>query len=209
MNERDKALRKSRRSKSKEHWEIYKTLRNRCNNMLKYSKRQYHHNLLEDSAENPKEFWKCIKNIFPTKIKRRVSENVYDPSKPSNQQSSAQSFSDYFSNIIATSKKQSFPLVNFAWRLPTKIKTKTFETFTFKYVSAGFVENQLKKMKRGKSAGVDELPPGLIKDCAKTLTKPVKYIINLSLKTATVPTNWKKAKIVPVFKKGISSSVEN
>ena len=38
MNNRDKALRKARRTKDENDWSIYKRLRNKCNNFLSMEK---------------------------------------------------------------------------------------------------------------------------------------------------------------------------
>ena len=61
----------------------------------------------------------------------------------------------------------------------------------------------------GIATGIDELPPGLLNDCAKGISKPICHIINLSIQTSTVPTIWKVAKISPVFKSGINTLPEN
>ena len=47
------------------------------------------------------------------------------------------------------------------------------------------------------------------KDCANYITVPLRYIVNLSLNTGIVLSGWKEAKIVPIYKSGASSSVEN
>ena len=61
--------------------------------------------------------------------------------------------------------------------------------------SRRFVLKELKALKRQKAPGIDELPPGLLKDCADIIAGPLAYIINLSIKTSTVPSAWKIAKI--------------
>eukprot|EP00794_Sanderia_malayensis_P010378 gene10378-11460_t len=65
-----------------------------------------------------------------------------------------------------------------------------------------FVEKQLKALKRNKSTGLNELPPGMIKDCAEQISKPLAYIINLSITSGEIPSIWKKAKIIPIHKNG-------
>ena len=67
----------------------------------------------------------------------------------------------------------------------------------------------LKGIKRNKSAGTDDLPPGMIKDCASSIASPLSYIINLSLTSGIVPDIWKEAKITPVHKSGLTTKPEN
>ncbi len=60
-----------------------------------------------------------------------------------------------------------------------------------------------------RATGIDDLPPNLLKDCATVIAKPLAHIINLSIKTSTVPALWKTAKVKPIFKSGDSNLVEN
>ena len=46
MNNRDKALRKARKTNNKTDWHFYKTLRNRCTNSIREAKRNCNKNLL-------------------------------------------------------------------------------------------------------------------------------------------------------------------
>ena len=46
MNNRDKALRKARKSNKKTNWHFYKTLRNRCTNSIREAKTNCNKNLL-------------------------------------------------------------------------------------------------------------------------------------------------------------------
>ena len=60
----------------------------------------------------------------------------------------------------------------------------------------------MKKIKRNKSTGLDDLPPGMLKGCREYIITPLHHIINLSLRSKIVPSAWKQAKIVPIFKSG-------
>lgn len=106
-------------------------------------------------------------------------------------------------------KTKSIPLVNFIWRFIPPIRLRTEKVFVLGYVSKVFVERELRSLKRNKATGLDELPPGMLKDCAEVISKPLASIINLSTSTATVPTQWKKAKVLPSYKSGDTSLPEN
>ena len=66
-------------------------------------------------------------------------------------------------------------------------------------ISKSFVESELQLLKRNKSTGLDGLPPGLLKECATYISKPLCYILNLSIESTTVPKIWEAAKISPIF----------
>ena len=118
-------------------------------------------------------------------------------------------FVNFFSTVALKLKQKSIPLRNFIWRKPSAIRIRSNERFKFTYVSKISIEKELKSLKRGKSAGHDDIPPGMLKDAASELAKPLSYIINLSLQTGVVPTEWKIAKVTPIHKGGQSSSPDN
>ena len=70
-------------------------------------------------------------------------------------------------------------------------------SFSFNKVNAIAVYNQLKNLKRKKAVGLDHFPHGMIKDAASILAAPLTFLINLSLQTGSVPSAWKKAKVIP------------
>ena len=82
------------------------------------------------------------------------------------------------------------------------IRRKTDQTFKFKYVSKIFVEKQLRELKRHKATGIDELPANLLKDCSSEISYPLSFIINLSLRTGVIPSEWKTAVVTPLHKSG-------
>ena len=70
MNERDSVLRKARRTGSEVDWSRYRRLQNQVSNRIKFEKRRYQGSEISDNMDNPKSFWKIMKNIFPGKKKK-------------------------------------------------------------------------------------------------------------------------------------------
>jgi len=154
----------------------------------------YHRNLLNEHKHQPKTFWNIIKKLFPTKRISSVST--------AEKQEKAYAFSNYFATIIKKLKTTSFALVDFIWKKPSPILPKTLKAFNFNYVSTVFVRKQLKRLKRKKATGVDELTTSMLKDCAEAVTPVVTHIINMSLKVGTFPSLWKQARVIPIHKSG-------
>ena len=67
----------------------------------------------------------------------------------------------------------------------------------------------MKFLRRKKATGLDNFPPGLLKDVASVIAKPLAFVINLSLETGSVPAEWKVAKVIPQFKSGSSAEIDN
>ena len=203
MNNRDRQLRKARKSNSENNWSSYERLRNRCNTLIRKGKSSYHQNLLTENETNPRQFWNAIKKIYPTKPKPMgsVTTNKKDS------ESTVSRFSYFFETTIKEIKEATFPLINFAWKSRDDKCDHINNHFVMRYVAKIFIE--LRNLKRQKATGIDNLPPGLLKDCAMYIATPPCYIINQSISTSMIPTIWKYVKISPVFKSGGSSGPGN
>ena len=64
-------------------------------------------------------------------------------------------------------------------------------------------------IKENKATGPDGIPGNLLKICAHELAEVFTLLFQASLDQGCLPPDWKKANIVPVFKKGDKSAVEN
>ncbi|CAM5158135.1 unnamed protein product [Eretmochelys imbricata] len=64
------------------------------------------------------------------------------------------------------------------------------------------VRDYLEKLDVHKSMGPDELHPRVLKELAAVIAEPLAIIFENSWGTGEVPDDWKKANVVPIFKKG-------
>jgi hypothetical protein len=205
LNQRDRILRKARKTGNDNDWSFYKRLRNSCNNQIKCAKYKYNKKLLSENSQNPKKFWKVLKDIIPTKPASQST--VTSIIKSENEQSSnslskADVFCRYFSTVAESLKKLEMPQKEFTWNYIKPLHRITNETFRFQYVSNVEVQKELKMLKRNKSAGIDNLPPNLLRDCAEAVSPHLSHLINLSLSEGIFPDEWKTAKVVPIHKSG-------
>ena len=114
-----------------------------------------------------------------------------------------------YANDVQYLKQKSFPMIDFLWREPFVMTSRTERGFEMKYICRGFVLKGLRQLKRNKATGVDELPPGMLKDIREYIADPLCYILNLSVETATVPSKWKIARLIPIRKSGSRKLPEN
>ena len=94
-----------------------------------------------------------------------------------------------------------FHLLNF--------KGNTSEHLGQLFVTPEMIANKIKKMKDNKSPGVDGIPPKMLKEIVEQITTPLAKLFNLSLEEGIVPSEWKEANIMPLFKKGSSNMPKN
>jgi hypothetical protein len=67
----------------------------------------------------------------------------------------------------------------------------------------------LKSVKRKCSSGPDGLPSILFNKLAPQLSDPLSKIYNVIMQQGMVPNIWKRAIVIPIFKKGVSSEPKN
>ena len=90
MNRCDKVLRRARKTNYVDDWSAYKILRD-CNNAQRKAKANYHKNKIQEGRQNPKQFWKAVKDVFPTKPGSHNKSSSVTHSK-----NLADSFRDYY-----------------------------------------------------------------------------------------------------------------
>ena len=69
--------------------------------------------------------------------------------------------------------------------------------------------SDMRKLKQGKAAGMDGVPPDLIKQSCELIVRPLTHIFNSSFQNGVVPDQFKLAKTVPIYKKASKLDVGN
>lgn len=76
------------------------------------------------------------------------------------------------------------------------------------YVRAGNSRFIL-SLKSGKASGPFSIPVSLLKSLNSIIAKPLEILYHLSFSSGTVPDSFKRARVIPVYKSGSSSSLSN
>ena len=76
-------------------------------------------------------------------------------------------------------------------------------------VNESLIDKTLQGLKASKGTGLDNISPRMLKDYAVVVAKPLTRIINESLSQRTVPSECKYAKVTPLYKRGISTDMDN
>ena len=72
-------------------------------------------------------------------------------------------------------KTKVLQIKDFVWAMPATEHRKTYNQFRFKQVTVAEVFKYLKNLLRKKATGPDNLPPGILKDVAVIIAKPLSY----------------------------------
>jgi ribonucleases P/MRP protein subunit RPP40 len=71
------------------------------------------------------------------------------------------------------------------------------------------VFKKLAQIKTDKSPGPDDIHPKLLYELREEIAKPVSQLFKNSIVKCTIPTQWKTATVIPLFKKGNKSDIKN
>ena len=96
--------------------------------------------------------------------------------------------------------------------LPTHLIFESHQcltTFNFTYTNSDEVRILINNLKPKQSAGHDSISSKLLKDIGHIIAPTISVIINQSLYTGIFPKQLRIAKVIPLFKKGEETSIEN
>ena len=166
---------------------------------------------MEQNATKPEQFWKCIKNLFPTKPKYETTCTKFelDGKMISDKLQIANGFCNFFQTVASKLKRSCIPFKEFVWSTPNEKLLNVNSIFKFSHVSVPEVKKHLKQLKRKKAEGIDEIHNSILRDCAHKLAPSIAHIINQSLKSAQIAEDLKTAKVTPIFKDGEKSKYTN
>jgi hypothetical protein len=71
------------------------------------------------------------------------------------------------------------------------------------------IEQALKVLPPGKSAGSDPIPANIVSACCHELSVPLFILFNTIIRSKCYPNAWKQSRITPIHKKGEKSLVQN
>ena len=138
-------------------------------------------------------------NPIPTKLIHKDQE-ITDTKKIANV------FSEYFASVgdrLATDipRISTSPL--------DYIDTCNSESFYLFPTTSSEIEREISYLNTSKAVGPNSLPIKVLNLLQHILSKPLEILFNASFATGIVPQNFKVARIIPVFKKGDHSSLNN
>lgn len=178
-------------SRSRVAYTDYATSRNTCTNTIRNSKISYEKKIAMESKMNSKSFWKYVNSKLKTRSGVSNLKNV-DSTITSNDQEKVNVLNDFFSSVFTrTDNLNEQPYVQ---EMNTRL-----EDIEIRPVD---VLKKLKELKTDKSPGHDGLHPKVLHETREAICQPLCDIFNKSISEGEVPSDWRKAVVTPIFKKG-------
>lgn len=167
-------------------------------NLLKKSKRLYYEKEFCKARNNPKKQWQLFNEFLNTPQRSITIDKInYKNETCTESTCIANSFSNYFYEVYNNN-----PIAS---SYPLKRCNHTFFLFP---VSADEVCSAILNLKKT-SPGLDNVSAYHLKLVAPRIAETLSHIINLIFKCGIFPSSLKKAKLIPVYKKGDKSQVSN
>lgn len=177
--------------------EMYRKFRNKLTSTLRAAKNKFYKDNLKVTQGDPKLHWRSINSLLG---KNSQSANQHIELNPLCSDI-ANEFNDHFltNNTSESIHNKDYlqylnnPLL-FSMYLPP---TNNLE-----------ILNHLRSITTN-TPGYDDIPPKILSHSSTLISTPLTYIINLTLKTGIFPSKLKTAKVIPIYKKGSRSDINN
>jgi hypothetical protein len=180
------------------YYQRFKEYRRLIKRQIASARVAYLSSIQNNIRDDPRKFWSYInskKGI--SRIPGRVTCNgdVFDAP-----QNIVDAFASFFQSVFIASDPD--PLIS-------GVNVVSDSSLNIIQISEADISAAIVLIKNSFTAGHDQIPALLVKDCKTMFIQPLLTIFNASLRQSKFPSLWKISKIIPVFKNGDRSIIDN
>ena len=194
---------RAKRSNDPEIWGLYREKRNEYNREIKKAEHEYNLKLaseLQNKSVSTKQWWKLAKSFLGYNYNTsfppiKDGDNIHFDNK-----GKAQAFNDFFISHSTINTDGA--------TLPNTLNVAQSELSDV-YIQESEILDILKSIDTSKSTGPDGISPRMLKEAAAVIYPSLCRLINLSLSSCKVPSEWKKAHVLPLHKKKEKDILDN
>ena len=184
----------------------YKKARNKVNRAIKIAKDNYFQKKFGDCHGDTRKMWKVLNNAMKRKSRKSILPNFVSVKntdgkliKTNCKKSIADSMNQHFSTI---GKKLANKLQSTNVKFSDYLKNPNPKSFFLYEAEQVEVKNLIFELILGKSVGIDDNPPIVIKWGEPILTPVLTKLFNKCIAEGVYPDFLKIAKVIPIFKGG-------
>ena len=196
LHRKQRAYNKAKKTNKDRDWTLFRNLRKKSQSDLKTAHWDYLNTILTED-DNNKGLWRYLKgtrkdscSVSTLASGDRVRNTPCDKAEMLNIQFS----------LVFTRENH--------WNVPPAKPSPFPKMPPIRVASAG-VSKLHGQLNQKKACGDNNIPAVFLKHCTEELSPMPSFIIQQSLDTKTVPDDWKRALVTPIFKKGARSKPEN
>ena len=179
----------------------YKKSRKKVKRLMRQATRNFEKMIAKNSKEKPKLFWSHVRGKLKTKS--GVAPLLEDPKDKDSTKfediAKANILQKQFTSVFTKEPEGELP--DFQVRCEHPIKQIN--------VTPDIVMAEICNLNVNKSCGPDDIDAQMLRALAKHMSGPISLLLNKTLSTGTIPQDWKKARVSPIFKKGARNKAEN
>ena len=209
MKARDAAQRHAAESEDPDDWRLYRNLRNTVTARMRSEKASWEKQRLDHTQNSSTDLWKSIKGWLNWKSAGPPSQLFSDGELINTPEGLATTMNMFFINKVER-LRQGIPNSNTD---PLHVLRESMSERTcslkFRPIHPDEVLEIIKNLKNSKSSGLDDVDTYIVKLIAKDILPAITHVINLSIRDDIFPTSWKRAKVVPLLKKGDTLDPKN
>ena len=186
---------------------LFKFARAKVKKLINASKKQHYSSKLKSLLQKPKKFFKELNKLTgriksnPRLLLKSDGKDITDSPEVANL------FNNYFvsigENIV---KKIPPPKSDFSYFEQIRWNERSMFAFPTDYDE---VSDTLLSLKLGKSVGFDEISAEILRSCHNVIVPVLVEMINKSLSEGCFPDALKMARVIPLYKSGKRTSIEN
>jgi hypothetical protein len=187
MYDRDYLHRKAIKSKTQNDWELYKTARNHVTHQVRQVKSDFIQSQIHKHTGDSRGMWRSLNHVLPSK--KNASSATSDLN--------AEEFNNFFTSIGEKLTSQFDK--NILPDMPPMVFNENFG-FNFMDINPSFVLKTLKSLSDSHSVDILGIDNKTLKLSSQYIYSHLTHIFNLSLASGSVPADWKRACVTPIYK---------
>jgi hypothetical protein len=181
----------------------YQICRSKVKSLIYSAKQNYYEHAINSNKRDPKKLWSSLHEL--SGFVNKVTTNYIDDDNGDPITSPimvANSFNKHFSSVHGDLRQISSIQSLDVEQEFMSTSPHCIPQFIIPHITTAFVEDQLKSLDLSKSMGSDDLSATFLKLAHKVIAPILHKIMNLSIDTSSYPQLFKKAKVIPIHKKG-------
>ena len=183
----------------------YKNIKRELHSSLRNSEISYYSNQLDLHRLDVGKRWKVLREILSMNNPSSKKKLIFDINNKTTTDPNV--IANGFNNFFVTIGPQLAKNIKSDINLLSYVKSVN-KSMVLTDVTSTEVRNVIASLKNS-SSGHDEFPPFVGKSCVDAFIEPLTHLINLSLRSGVFPSELKLAKVVPIFKAGDTSAINN
>ena len=179
----------------------YYRSKNEYMNKIKWTKKNFFHSIFLKVKNDVKKTWRVINSVLGRKKEKQLFKLRIDGKDINDDLEIANEFNNYFSNV-ANNLVNKIPTSSSRRKYWEYLRNRNKNNLKFNATNPSEVLKLINNFSSKMSSGWDDIPQKIVKKSPINIIIVLTHIFNLSMSEGVFPSSMKKAKVIPIHKKG-------